>query len=173
MKENKIKKLLEENGAKLDHIGILSEDYEATMDTLNRLPMLGEFRPLGTTRYGEEVLSVGKPYTITIGIAAFQNLDLKLEILKPERELTQEGCIYTDHLDKHGQGLHHLAYELPDIAAYNKVVDAMLSMGDKVILKGRIEPGMAEGLPNGIEFVYLEPANGSACYLELKTENLR
>ena len=165
--------LLEECGAHLDHIGILSENFEETLKTLKRLPYLDEFRMLGTTYYGEGVLTVGNGYTITIGIAPFKNLDLKLEVLKPERELTPGSNLYTDHLDKHGQGLHHMAYELPDLASFRKAVDAFLAEGDKIILAGRIEPGTDAGLPNGIEFVYLEPANGSACYLELKTENLK
>ena len=171
--ENQRNALLERCGAHLDHIGILSENFDSTLATLRRLPHLGPFRMLGTTRYGEDVLTVGKPYTITIGIAAFDNLDLKLEVLKPERELTPEGCIYTDHLDRHGPGLHHMAYELPDLARFRQAVDGFLSDGDRIILEGRIEPHTDAGLPNGIAFVYLEPADGSACYLELKTENLQ
>lgn len=171
--EEELKKLLEEMGAKLDHIGILSEDIAHTEKVLGRLPYLERFQSLGTTYYGRKVLSVGKPYTITISIAKFSDLDLKLEILQPERELTPDGCIYTEHLEKHGPGLHHFAYELPDEDTYNRVVNMFLKSGDEVILRGRIEPGTDAGLPNGIEFIYLQPSGDCGCYLELKTENLK
>jgi catechol 2,3-dioxygenase-like lactoylglutathione lyase family enzyme len=159
-------------GARLDHIGILSNNLEESIAYLNRLPRLGDFETLAEVEFNRDILKVGVPYTIRIAIASFSDNSVKLEILSPVREKTAPGCVYTEHLDKYGAGLHHFAYDFPDEESYHSAVKAFTDAGDKIILEGRVEPHTTQSIPGGIEFVYLEPVNGCGCFIEFKIDPL-
>ena len=58
MLSHEIKAFLEECGARLDHVGILSEDINATIDTLNDYPFVGEFKRHESS-FGKDRLAVG------------------------------------------------------------------------------------------------------------------
>ena len=160
MLSNEIKSLLEECGARLDHVGILSEDINATIDALNCYPFVGEFKP-HEAYFGKDRLAVGEPYTIIIANGYISNNDMHLEILQPVREKSDPGNIYSVLLDKYGQGLSHFAYDLPDLETFNKVVKAFFDIGYKTILQGKVSE-------QGSTFIYLEPGNGCNVFLEFK-----
>ena len=165
MLSNEIKAFLEECGARLDHVGILSEDINATIDTLSYYPFVGEFKPHESS-FGKDRLAVGEPYTVIIANGYIGNNDMHLEILQPVREKSDPGNIYSVLLDKYGQGLSHFAYDLPDVETFNKVVKAFLDIGYKTILQGKVSE-------LGSTFIYLEPGNGSNVFLEFKVPPAR
>ena len=160
MLSSEIKAFLEECGARLDHVGILSEDINATIEALSFYPFVGEFKPR-EGYFGKDRLAVGEPYTIIIANGYISNNDMHIEILQPVREKSDPGNVYSVLLDKYGQGLSHFAYDLPNVDAFNKVVDAFLAMGYKPILQGKVTE-------QGSTFIYLEPNNGCNVFLEFK-----
>lgn len=160
MLKGEIKAFLETCGARLDHVGILSEDINATIDTMNLYPFVGEFKPR-ETYLGRDRLLVGEPYTIIIANGYISNNDMHFEILQPVREKSDPNNIYSVLLDKYGEGLSHFAYDLPDLKCFNKVVAAFLGLGYVTILQGTVSE-------SGSTFIYLEPNNGSNVILEFK-----
>ena len=160
MLSNEIKAFLEECGARLDHVGILSEDINATIEAMSYYPFVGEFIPR-EGYFGKDRLLVGEPYTIIIANGYISNNDMHFEILQPVREKSDPGNIYSVLLDKHGEGLSHFAYDLPNVETFDKVVKAFLDMGYKTILQGVVSA-------QGSTFIYLEPNNNSNVYLEFK-----
>jgi catechol 2,3-dioxygenase-like lactoylglutathione lyase family enzyme len=172
MMKEEVTSILGKLGARLDHIGILSDNLEESIAYLNRLPRLGEFEILPEAGFNRDILRVGAPYAIRIAIASFSDNPVRLEILSPVREKTTPGCIYIEHLDKYGAGLHHFAYDFPDEESYHSAVKIFTDAGDKIILEGRVEPHTTQSIPGGIEFVYLEPANGCGCFIEFKIDPL-
>ena len=160
MLSTEIKAFLEECGARLDHVGILSEDINATIKTMSYYPFVGEFVPR-EGYFGKERLLVGEPYTIIIANGYIGNNDMHFEILQPVREKSHPQNIYSVLLDKHGEGLSHFAYDLPDVEAFHKVVQAFWDMGYKTILQGVVSDV-------GSTFIYLEPGDGCNVYLEFK-----
>jgi hypothetical protein len=160
MLSGEIKAFLEECGARLDHVGILSEDIKATIETLSFYPFVGEF-VARESYFGKDRLAVGEPYTIVIANGYISNNDMHIEILQPIREKSDPGNVYSVLLDKHGQGLSHFAYDLPNLEAFDAVVRAFLDIGYKTILQGKVSE-------QGSTFIYLEPNDGSNVYLEFK-----
>ena len=160
MLSSEIKAFLEKCGARLDHVGILSEDINATIETMNLYPFVGEFVPR-ESYWSKDRLLVGEPYTIIIANGYISNNDMHFEILQPVREKSHPDNVYSVLLDKHGEGLSHFAYDLPDVETFHKVVQAFWDLGYKTILQGVISDV-------GSTFIYLDPDNGSNVYLEFK-----
>jgi 4-hydroxyphenylpyruvate dioxygenase-like putative hemolysin len=160
MENSEIKAFLEECGARLDHVGILSEDIHATIESFKHYPFVGEFVPR-EGYFGKDRLLVGEPYTIIIANGYISNNDMHFEILQPVRDKSHPDNIYSVLLDKYGQGLSHIAYDLPDIEAFHKVTRAFWDLGYKTILQGVVSDV-------GSTFIYLDPDNGSNVFLEFK-----
>jgi len=160
MLSTEIKAYLEECGAKFDHVGILSEDINVTIESFKHYPFVGEFVPR-EGYWGKEKLLVGEPYAIIIANGYISDKDMKFEILQPIREKSHPGNIYSVLLDQYGQGLSHFAYDLPDVDTFHKVVQAFWDIGYKTILQGVVSDV-------GSTFIYLDPDNGSNVFLEFK-----
>ena len=160
MLKAEIKAYLEGCGARLDHVGILSENIQATIETMSLYPFVGEFKPREVT-FGRERLTVGAPYTILIANGYIAGNDMHFEILQPVREKSDPANIYSVLLDRHGEGLSHFAYDLPDVACFDTVVNGLLALGYKAILRGAVTEV-------GSTFIYLDPDDGSRVYLEFK-----
>jgi methylmalonyl-CoA/ethylmalonyl-CoA epimerase len=86
---------------KLDHIGIAVQDLEATESLLKKL--------LGRAHYKREEVA-GQAVTTSFFTAGDQ--EAKIELLAA----TGDGPIQK-YLAKRGNGIHHLAFEVDDIAA--------------------------------------------------------
>lgn len=85
---------------RLEHIGIAVKDLETANATYEAL--------LGIAPYKEEV--VESEYVKT---SFFQTGDSKIELL----EATDERSAIARYLEKRGEGLHHIAFEVDDIEA--------------------------------------------------------
>lgn len=72
--------------------------------------------------------------------------DTQVELIEP----TMGPNIYADHLDEHGEGLHHVAYFGWDAAETEAVVASFEERGMPIVQRGTIE---------GTEFVYLDTAD--------------
>lgn len=88
----------------------------------------------------------------------FYNLKVKFARIGPvQLQLVEPGegqSIYKDHLEKKGEGVYHLGFEVDDISATDSTVEAM---GLAVLSSGRRE--------NGSGFSYLNTASDAGVVL--------
>ena len=90
--------------ARLDHVAIAVSDLEQSIKVYEDLGI--EFSPERERVESQKV------------IAAFAKIDdnAKLELLSPDGD---EGPI-KNYIDKKGQGIHHLCFEVDDVVKYSK-----------------------------------------------------
>ena len=153
MELSNVKAYLEEHGARLHHIGILSENLEGTIDFFKNLPYINGLEANPGDYFPVEKLIVGEPFFIRITNGIISNNPIRMEILQPVREKSDPRNIYSVLLDKHGPGFHHIAYAVSEKPVYEEAVASFVEAGYKIILRGS-------------EFVYLDPEDGSGCFLE-------
>ncbi|MBA3827896.1 MAG: methylmalonyl-CoA epimerase [Taibaiella sp.] len=120
---------------KIEHLGIAVKKLEASIPLFEQL--------LNTPCYKtEEVTSEG------VNTAFFQTGDSKIELL----EATQPGSPIAKYIDKKGEGIHHIAFEVENIEAEMKRLAAL-----------------------GFEILNPQPKNGAdnklVCFLHPKTTN--
>jgi methylmalonyl-CoA/ethylmalonyl-CoA epimerase len=120
---------------KVEHIGIAVKDLAASVSLFGKL--------LGTHCYKTEIVESEKVKT-----AFFQQGETKIELL----ESTEEGGVIAKFIEKRGEGIHHLAFEVDDI--YTEM---------KRLLK------------EGFQLLNPEPKRGAdnklVCFLHPKTTN--
>lgn len=120
---------------KIEHLGIAVKDLNASIDLYTQL--------LGTPCYKvEEVASEG------VNTAFFMTGESKVELL----QATTETSPIAKFIEKKGQGIHHIAFEVEDISAEMKRLEAL-----------------------GFELLNATPKNGAdnklVCFLHPKTTN--
>jgi methylmalonyl-CoA/ethylmalonyl-CoA epimerase len=120
---------------KVEHIGIAVNDLAVSVPLFEKL--------LNTNCYKTEIVGNEKVKT-----AFFQQGETKIELL----ESTEEGGVIAKFIEKRGEGIHHLAFEVDDI--YTEM---------KRLLEG------------GFQLLNTEPKRGAdnklVCFLHPKTTN--
>lgn len=128
----------------IDQVGIVVEDLA---DGMARYAAILGVEPWNVYEYEPPVLTdttyrgdeVEYGMRLAIGFAG----ELMIELIEP----TIEPTVYTDHLDSHGEGLHHLAcFSFDDPYA---VIDAFEAAG---------MPVLQSGFAHGANFWYLDTA---------------
>ncbi len=84
----------------LDHIGIAVKDIETAVKTYEKL--------LSTPCYKQEIVEAEKVLT-----AFFKAGESKVELLGG----TEPGSVISRYVEKHGEGLHHVAFEVSNLEA--------------------------------------------------------
>ena len=85
---------------KIEHIGIAVSDFETAIPLYEKL--------LNTTCYKTEIVDSEQ-----VNTAFFQTADTKIELL----ESTDPEGVIARFIAKKGEGIHHIAFEVPDIYA--------------------------------------------------------
>jgi catechol 2,3-dioxygenase-like lactoylglutathione lyase family enzyme len=96
----------------------------------------------------------GAPQQTAVKYASADTGDLNVELIEPG----EEPNVYTEHLDAHGEGLHHLGYFVEDIDA---AIAEMASRGYKVVQSGR---GL--GVDGDGAYAYFDTVASLGCMLE-------
>lgn len=86
-------------------------------------------------------------------LAFFDMGNIQLELIEPNAEKST----WRDHLEKHGEGLHHFGYNVPDIF---KAMDDMKAQGYTLTQFGYY--GDASGA-----YAYFDATKDLKCYIEL------
>tara|TARA_R110002051_G_scaffold161361_1_gene232962 strand:+ start:17 stop:427 length:411 start_codon:yes stop_codon:yes gene_type:complete len=121
---------------KIEHIGIAVKDLKASNTLFEKL--------LGVTRYKEEeVLSEG------VKTSFFKSGPNKIELLE---SITDDGPI-AKYLEKKGEGIHHIAFEVDDIVLEIK----RLKAEGFIILNETPKKGADHKL---VAFIHPKSANG-------------
>ena len=94
---------------KIEHLGIAVRDMDEAGDVFNKL--------LGKSRYKNE-----KVTSEQVDVSFYQTGESKIELLQ---SLTEDSTIQK-YIDKKGEGIHHIAFEVDDI---REEVDRLKSEG--------------------------------------------
>jgi catechol 2,3-dioxygenase-like lactoylglutathione lyase family enzyme len=132
----------------------VTEDLEATAALLSRSFDVGEWTRLPDIHFDPEHCTFhGRPADFVVHVALAYAGDLQLELIQPVRG----DSIYTEFLARSGPGLHHLCFEVDDLAAARAAAEAD---GLPVVQAGSMMGG-------AMEFAYLDGSAHGVPYVEL------
>jgi catechol 2,3-dioxygenase-like lactoylglutathione lyase family enzyme len=117
-------------------IAIVVHDIEKAVETYSRV--LGVDKPeiMITDEYEKaQTIYYGKPSRARCKLAFFHLGQIDLELMEP----MGEPSVWKDVLNKRGQGVHHIAFHVPDTEAALKYLD---SQGMPMIQQGHYTGGM-------------------------------
>ena len=129
---------------KLDHLGVAVKSLEASLHFYRDL--------LGIKAEATEEVPAEK-----VRVAMLPLGDTRIELL----EATSEDSAIARFVAKRGEGLHHIAVQVPDLAA---AVERLKSAGTKLIGEG---PGVGAG---GHRYAFVHPHSTGGVLLELVEE---
>jgi methylmalonyl-CoA/ethylmalonyl-CoA epimerase len=129
---------------KIEHIGIAVKDMAASIPLFEKL--------LNTTHYKTELVEREK-----VNTAFFRSGDTKIELL----ESTAPQGVIAKFIEKKGEGLHHIAFEVADIEAEMK----RLQKEGFVLLSDKPLPGADNKL-----VCFLHPKETNGVLIELCME---
>jgi methylmalonyl-CoA/ethylmalonyl-CoA epimerase len=91
-----------------DHVGIIVRDVYKALDYFSLTYSVGNSQVIGDYSPSNEELMAGEDFAVRIGVVDFGTM--KLELLQP----LNERSILSEFLRKNGEGLHHIAFSVPD-----------------------------------------------------------
>jgi hypothetical protein len=102
------------NPEKLCQVGFVVHDVEATARNYAAAFGLPMPKIVETPGYAKARTTVnGQPSEATARLAFFQTGQLVVELIQPDKAPS----IWRDHLDKYGEGVHHIAFRVDDTKA--------------------------------------------------------
>ena len=128
---------------RIDHIGIAVKDFEKSMKPYRELLDL----PLNGTEEVDVQGALNK-------IAFFPMGDTEVELLYT----TAPTGLIADHIRDHGEGIHHIAFEVDDIDAW---YERLKKKGTK-IMWDKVIPGS-----RGTRILFFEPEEFNGVHIEL------
>lgn len=132
----------------------VTEDIEATERFLSSNFGVPAWTRLPDIRFGPEECTLrGEPADFTVHVSLGYAGDLQLEIIQP----VSGDSIYTEFLAASGPGLHHLCFEVDDMA---EALAAAAAAEVDVVQAGSMMGG-------GMEFAYLSGQAHGVPYVEL------
>ncbi|MGO4255263.1 VOC family protein [Marmoricola sp. RAF53] len=132
----------------------VTEDIEATERFLSANFGVGAWTRLPDIRFGPDACTLrGEPADFTVHVSLGYAGDLQLEIIQP----VSGTSIYTEFLAVSPPGLHHLCFEVDDMAV---ALESAREAGVEVVQAGSMMGG-------GMEFAYLDGAHAGVPYVEL------
>lgn len=132
----------------------VTEDIEATARLLSHSFGVGAWTRLPDVHFDPEHCTLhGEPADFVVHVALAYAGDLQLELIQPVRGES----IYAEFLARGGPGLHHLCFEVDDMAAARAAADAA---GLPVVQAGSMMAG-------AMEFAYVDGSAHGVPYVEL------
>jgi methylmalonyl-CoA/ethylmalonyl-CoA epimerase len=110
-----------------DHIGIIVRDVYKALDYFSLTYSVGNPQVVGDYSPSNEELMAGRDFAVRIGVVDFGTM--KLELLQP----LNERSILAEFLRRNGEGLHHIAFSVPD---FDKVLAIFKAQGVGMLLGG-------------------------------------
>jgi len=132
----------------------VTDDLDATEAALSAMFGVTRWTRLPDIRFGPDACTYrGRPADFVADISMAYSGDLQLELIRPVSGVS----IYTEHLERHGAGLHHVCVEVDDMAG---AVAAVRAAGHEIVQEGSMGGG-------AMEFAYVDTAAAGASYVEL------
>lgn len=125
------------------HVGMVVRDIEQEIENLSALWGLEDWSTLEYGAAGEQIV-LGTPFNLKVAVNAVGPITVELlqAVDSPE-------SIWQQHLDQHGEGLHHLAYRVDDL---QQTVSELESKGGELLWNIHLAPGM--------NYCYVKVASG-------------
>ena len=141
-------------GGPITQIAWVTDDIEATERLLSEQFGVAAWTRLpGIVFDAEHTTLRGEPVELSLHVSLGYAGDLQLELIQP---VSGPG-IHREFLHAHGPGLHHVCFEVDDLAAACVAAEAA---GLPVLMRGSMMDGE-------IEFAYVDGSAGGAPYVEL------
>ena len=145
------------NHLKLDHIAVIVKDIEKTVDFYSKSCGL-DFEEIAQHALPPDVITRGKPTPYTMKVTFAQMGPVRLELV----QVVEGECIYTEFLKEHGEGVHHLGFEVEDL---EKEVANAEAQGLEMICYLKMVGIMA--------FAHFDATKTKGLRIELVQENVR
>jgi len=142
---------------KLDHLAVVVKDMDKALAFYSKAFGL-KFEDVQQHDLPPDVIYKGKPSPYTMKVTFAHMGPIRLELV----QVVKGQCIYTDFLAKHGEGLHHLGFEVDDL---KKEVANAKSQGLKMICHLEMVGIMA--------FAHFDPKETSGVAIELVQKDVR
>ena len=115
------------------HLGYVTRDIERAKENLKKVLGLESFTMMVPNYFNKKVY--GKPEDFKTQLAFCRVGNMVYELI----QVLHGRTIYEDFLREHGEGIHHLGYEVSDLAkwtdAYRKIGIEPVMSGERVGLK--------------------------------------
>lgn len=158
---DELTKILQENGAYLHHVGMLSMDNDETEKELEKMLGLGTWER-DSSVWTEENMVVGPANTIRCSNAKFWGSEVGLELVQPIHGKA-EGTHFEEYLAKNGTGLHHVCYMFKRHEDFLRAHKEMVARGAVDVHHGQLTYDSGKLF---VDFCYLEIIK-DGLYLEL------
>lgn len=137
-------------------IAWVTADLDATEQALTTLLGARRWVRMPGVHFSPEACSYrGRPADFVADISLSYAGDTQLELIAPVRGES----IYTEFLDRHGAGQHHICMEAADAQAFEAKLRDAEAGGTPVVCQGE--------MPGGMRFAYLSAAGAGVPYLEI------
>jgi len=113
-----------------NHVGVAVRDVAKTVEFLSSTYAVGHAQVVGDYMPRDEELIAGQDFRVRVGIVEMGAL--KLELLQP----LDEKSILAQFLRTKGEGLHHIAFYVPD---FDAVVSKSKARGFEMLIGGLYE----------------------------------
>jgi hypothetical protein len=120
------------------HIGYVTRDIERTMENFQKYFGVGSFNKMTPDYFNRRYH--GKPGDFKMQLAFTRVGNIVYELI----QVLEGKTIYEDFLNEHGEGVHHLGYEISDLT---KWTEAYRKAGIKPIMSGE---------RTGLKWAYLD-----------------
>jgi len=109
------------------HVGYVTKDIEKSMADFHRYFGLRPFTEMIPDYFNKEYH--GKPEDFKVRLAFSRAGGMVYELI----EVLEGKTIYQDFMEVHGEGMHHLGYEISDLADWTK---RYMRLGIRPIMRG-------------------------------------
>lgn len=138
----------------ITQVAWVTDDVEATEALLREQFGSGPWTRIPDVQFGPEHCTYrGEPADFTVHVSLAYLGDLQLELIQP----VSGESIYTDFLAENRPGLHHVCFEVDDLAAARSRAE---TAGLQVVQSGSMMDG-------AMEFAYVDGSSAGAPYVEL------
>jgi catechol 2,3-dioxygenase-like lactoylglutathione lyase family enzyme len=136
MDNKEFRALMEQSGAIFLHFGFLVKDVRASVKFLNNLPGFSKEWVFIDVWHYADTIKVGAANDVTFLCAVSNLYNAPIELV----ETTSGKAYHSDYVQNYGEGLHHIAYSIPNYEDYKLIVDKCKLDGYEVLfyVKGPI-----------------------------------
>jgi len=145
------------NFKQIDQLGIVVNDMdEAIRNFAGKLGVKSWYRPAAWDANMGTIIYRGKEIRPEIAFVMGYCGNLQIELITTRGD----GNIYTEHLEQHGEGLHHIGFFVSD---FKKKLEAYAKLGIEPIQSGAVA-GKGGDITN---YAYLDAKNTNGVIIEL------
>ncbi len=142
---------------KFDHLAVVVKDIHKAVDFYSKAFGLN-FEEVAEHALPPDVITRGKPTPYTMRVTFAPMGPIRLELV----QVVEGECLYAEFLREHGEGVHHLGFEVADL---EKEVANAEEQGLEMICHLKMVGIMA--------FAHFDPGKTNGARIELVQENVR